>query len=64
MRLMKSLLQSNPYLADPAHCRAILHENARQSSIFEGARGIPTQPRGRSRKRRSKAYTKKSVEGS
>jgi hypothetical protein len=61
---MKSLLKSNPYLADPAHCKAMLHENARQSSIFEGARGIPTQPLERSPKRRSKASTKKTVKGS
>jgi hypothetical protein len=61
---MKSLVQSNPYLADPAHRKAMLHDNARQSSIFEGARGIPAQPLGRSRKRRSKASTKKTVKGS
>ena len=61
---MKSLLESNPYLADPEYRRAMLYENARQSSIFEGARGIPTQPLGRSRKRRSKASMKKSVKGS
>jgi len=58
---MKSLLQSNPYLADPAYRKAMLHENARQSSIFEGAQGIPAQARGPSRKRRSKPSTKKSV---
>ena len=61
---MKSLLQSNPYLADPKLRKAILYDNARQSSIFEGARGIPAQPCECSRKRRSKASTKKAVKGS
>ncbi len=61
---MKSLLQSNPYLADPARRKAMLYENARQSSIFEGARGIPAQSSRRSRKRRSKASTKKTIRGS
>ena len=64
IRVMKSLLESNPYLADPEYRRAMLRDNARPSSIIEGARGIPTQPRGPSRKRRSKASTKKSVNGS
>ena len=63
MGAMKSLRQSNPYLADPARRKAMLYENARQSSILEGARGIPAQPSGRSRKRRSKALTKR-VRGS
>ncbi len=64
MELVKSLLESNPYLADPKLRKAILYDNARQSSIFEGARGIPAQPRGRLRKRRSKASMKKTVKGS
>ncbi len=64
MDFMKSLLQSNPYLADPKLRKAILYDNARQSSIFEGARGIPAQRPERSRKRRSKAATKKAVKGS
>jgi hypothetical protein len=51
-------------LADPELRKTILYDNARQSSIFEGARGIPAQPRGRSRKRCSKASTKKVVKGS
>jgi len=61
---MKSLLESNPYLADPEYREAMLRDNARQSSIFEGARGLPVQPARRSRKRRSKASTKKAVKGS
>ncbi len=61
---MKSLLESNPYLADPKLRKAMLYDNARQSSIFEGARGIPAQPRGRLRQRRSRASTKKTAKGS
>jgi len=61
---MKSLRESNPYLADPELRKTILYDNARQSSLFEGARGIPAQPLGRLRKRRSKASTKKAVKGS
>lgn len=61
---MKSLLESNPYLADPEYRRTMVRSNAWQSSIFEGARGLPAQPTGRSRKRRSKASTKKAVKGS
>jgi hypothetical protein len=60
---MKSLLKSNPYLADPVNRKAILRHNARESSIFEGARGIPAQPLGPLRSRRSKASTKKAVKG-
>jgi hypothetical protein len=61
---MKSLLKSNPYLRDPARRKAMLRHNARQSSIFEGARGIPAQPPERPRKRRSKPSTKKAVKRS
>jgi len=61
---MKSLLKSNPYLADPAARRAMVRSNARQSSIFEGAHGIPAQARGALRNRRSKASTKKAVKDS
>ena len=64
MNVMKSLLESNPYLADPKLRKTILYDNARQSSIFEGARGIPAQRVGRLRKRRSKASTKNAVKGS
>jgi len=60
---MKSLLESNPYLADPVNRKAILRNNARQSSIFEGARGIPAQPFGPLPRRRSRASTKKAVKG-
>jgi hypothetical protein len=64
MTVMKSLLESNPYLADPELRPAILYDNARQSSIFEGARGIPAQRTEQPRKRRSKASTKNAVKGS
>jgi len=58
---MKSLLESNPYLADPVSRTTILRDNARQPSIFEGARGIPAQPLGSLRNRRSIASRKKAV---
>jgi hypothetical protein len=60
---MKSLLKSNPYLADRRSRKAMLRQNARQSSIFEGARGLPDQTVGRVRSRRSKASAKKAVKG-
>ena len=61
---MKSLLQSNPYLADPVTRKRMVRHNARQSSVFEGARGIPAQPLRPRRNRCSRASTKKSVKGS
>ena len=64
MDTMRSLLKSNPYLADPKRREAMLRDAARQSSIFEGARGISDQTPGSARKRRSKASTKKTVKGS
>jgi len=60
---MKSLLKSNPYLADPQDREAMLRQNAMQSSIFEGARGLPSQPLSPSRSRRSRASKKKAVKG-
>ena len=61
---MKSLIKSNRYLADPVTRKAMIRHNARQSSVFEGAHGLSTQPRRPLRKRRSKAATKKVVKGS
>lgn len=58
---MKSLIQSNRYLADPANRKAMVRDNARQSSVFEGAHGLSAQPL---RRRRSRASTKKAVKGS
>ena len=60
---MKSLIQSNRYLADPANRKAMVRDNARQSSVFEGAHGLSAQPR-RLTQRRSRASTKKAVKGS
>ncbi len=38
---MPSLAESNPYLSDPERRRRLLAVNAWQSSVFEGARGLP-----------------------
>ena len=38
---MSSLAESNPHLRDPQRRRQILAENAWQSSVFEGANGLP-----------------------
>ncbi len=62
---MKPLSETNPYLRDAQARKRMLEENARQSSIFEGARGLPkpdSQPP--LRKRRSTAAAKKPVSGS
>ncbi len=59
---MRPLSETNPYLRDPEERRRLLEENAYQSSVFEGAQGLPrpeTPPS--SRARRSKVSTKKSV---
>ncbi len=37
---MKPLSETNPYLRDPQVRRRLLERNARDSSAFEGARGI------------------------
>ena len=59
---MTSLIKSNRYLIDPARREAMVRDNARQSSVFEGAHGLSAQPL--RPKRRSKASTKKAVKGS
>ena len=42
MRAMAALAKTNPYIRDPeARLRSVV-EGARQSSILEGARGLPT----------------------
>jgi hypothetical protein len=61
---MKSLREGNPYLADPQLRKTILYDNARQSSIFAGAQGIPAQPIERSRRWCFKTSPKKAVKGS
>jgi len=59
---MRTLVETNPYLRDPKTRRAWLEENARESSVFEGARGLAGgQVLRASRKRRSMAARKKSV---
>lgn len=59
----KPLTETNPYLRDPETVRRRLAENARQSSMFEGARGLPKLLR-QDRSPRSIASTKKSVNNS
>ncbi len=39
---MASLAEKNPYLRDPIARRKMVEEDARQSSLFEGARGLKT----------------------
>jgi hypothetical protein len=60
----KSLLESNAYSADPEYREAMLRDKARQSSIFEDARGLSAQPAGHLRKRRAKVSRKKAVKSS
>lgn len=38
---MPSLLKTNPYLRDPRKRRRMLEEESRESSMLEGARGLP-----------------------
>jgi hypothetical protein len=52
---MKSLVESNPYLRDPKKRRQMLEENARASSMMEGARGLPKTHRPASRAARTSA---------
>ena len=37
---MKPLSETNPYIRDPEDATPLLERNARQSSVFEGARGL------------------------
>ncbi len=58
----KPLTETNPYLRDPETVRRLIREDARQSSVFEGAHGLPRaerQPDVTSRRRI--ASTKKAV---
>ena len=58
---MASLIETNPYLKDPEKVREMLEQNARASSVMEGARGLKSpgiQPE--SEIRRSTATRKKS----
>jgi hypothetical protein len=62
---MPPLTETNPWLRDPEMRRYLNERSARESSIFEGARGLP-QPQAppayspvTTRKRRSNASSKK-----
>jgi hypothetical protein len=62
---MKTLPQSNPHLRDAETRRRWLEENARESSAFEGARGLgPARTHGRGPRRRSIASAKKAAKSS
>ncbi len=57
---MKTLIESNPYLRDPQTRRRWIEENARDSCVFEGARGLkPVTPQPEPARRRSRASGKK-----
>jgi hypothetical protein len=57
---MASLAETNPYIRDPETRRRLVEENARASSIFEGARGLvpSSKPQPERVKRRSRASKK------
>ena len=38
---MASSIETNPYLKDPEQRRRLLERNAYDSSVFEGATGLP-----------------------
>jgi hypothetical protein len=62
---MASLAETNPYLRDPEARRRMLEEDALDSSVFEGARGLkPRSSYTGPRKRRSIASRKKSAKAS
>ncbi len=59
---MASLIETNPYLRDPEARRRMLEEDARASSVFEGARGLKSpSPQPDAEKHSTKASQKKSV---
>jgi hypothetical protein len=62
---MVTLAQVNPYLRDPVKRRRMLTENARQSSIFEGARIAFARPavHARTSNAAPRASLKKAVNG-
>lgn len=41
---MPSLIETNPYLRDPDLRRQMIAENVYDSSVFEGAVGLPKPP--------------------
>ncbi len=56
---MASLLETNPYLRDPEKRRKMLVEDARASSIIEGARGLKTPSQGEDLSERRKIASRK-----
>jgi hypothetical protein len=62
---MASLAETNPYIRDPETRRRLLEEDALDSSVFEGARGLkPSSAQTEPGKRRSIASRRKSVKAS
>ncbi len=61
---MVTLLQSNVYLQNVRMRESMLRENARNSSVFEGARLPPFSRQRTSAKRASMAVTKNDASGS
>jgi hypothetical protein len=62
---MASLAETNPYIRDPEMRRRLLEEDALDSSVFEGARGLkPSSAHPETDKRRSIASRKKPVKAS
>ena len=63
--IMRSLFQTNRYAQDKLALMRWLEENARESSVFEGAHRLPPPKRQRRfRKRRLTASTKTLVKAS
>lgn len=61
---MASMAETNPYLRDPERRQRMLEENARQSSFYEGARGLKMPSHSSSPERRAAiASRKKAVKG-
>jgi hypothetical protein len=61
---MPSLIETNPYLRDPELRKRMLMYDTYQSSVFEGARGIPRPAQPVSRKRRTSASAKNAAKSS
>lgn len=66
---MPSLIESNPYLRDPETRRRMIAQNVYDSSVFEGAVGLPKPPARRKvqrtvSRRRRMASSKKRAKGS
>ena len=59
---MSALIATNPYLRNARRRRRWLAENARESSAFEGAKGLPKPQKASSR--RSMASRKKAAKSS